>query len=684
MALSNNPEGLNQSGELPQVSVIMPTYKQAHFIRRALTSLLAQTFTDWELIIIDDGSPDSTYIQIASFLQDNPERVRYHRFEENRGLGAALNYGLDAARAAFIAYLPSDDIYFPEHLASLLSKFNTGEVSSIKDNSEGGSRKSEINQPTTRNPNPPTTDNPAPSNNQQLTTNNFVAVFSGLRHHYNRSVGGQLEGYSLQLVQVMHRVGSERWLERGELTTDDLERMFWGKLRQRGEFVGTGQISCEWVNHPEQRHKIIQEPEGGINTYRAYYNVKQPLRFQSSIGNFSDEVERYRRFRERHDTPMAQDGLKILLVGELAYNADRVLALEEQGHQLYGLWMDKPYWYNAVGPMAFGHVEDLPRSNWQEALQKIQPDVIYALLNWQAVPFAHQVMAQNPAIPFIWHFKEGPFICREKGTWGELLDLYSYADGRIYSSPEMRDWFNTFLPENRPELILDGDLPKKDWFDSPRSPRLSDSDNQIHTVVPGRPIGLHPWVMGELAEQNIHVHFYGDYTQGQWKEWIDKVRDLAPNHLHLHPQVDQENWVSEFSKYDAGWLHFFKSENKGDLTRATWDDLNYPARIATLAVAGLPLLQGDNRGSIVATQKLVEELDLGLCFGTIAELGEQMRDRQRLDQLRENVWRQRHIFTFDYHAPRLIEFFRQVIKNHQLAGRGLTSERMSAARAGEK
>ena len=65
--------------------------------------------------------------------------------------------------------------------------------------------------------------------------------------------------------------------------------------------------------------------------------------------------------RERPDTPRSDDGLKILLVGELAYNADRVLALEEQGHKLYGLWMPNPYWYNTVGPLPFGHVEDLPQ-----------------------------------------------------------------------------------------------------------------------------------------------------------------------------------------------------------------------------------------------------------------------------------------------------------------------------------
>jgi glycosyltransferase involved in cell wall biosynthesis len=605
----------------PRVSVLMPTYKQAGFIGRAIQSLLAQRLTDWELLIINDGSPDNTREIVAPFLED--KRLRYYEFEQNRGLGAVLNYGLEQARASLIAYLPSDDVYYADHLASLVECLEK----------EPGA----------------------------------VLAYSGVRHHYNRSANGQIDGYPLQLVQVMHRAIPERWIERVELVTDDLGRMFWDKLRPTGTFVETGQLTCEWVDHPQQRYKIIQEPLGGINPYRLYYTVKEPLRFHSTVGNFIDEVSRYKAFRERPDTARAADGLKILLVGELAYNADRVLALEERGHKLYGLWMPDPYWYNWVGPLPFGHVEDLPFNNWREAIRQVQPDIIYALLNWQAVPFAHHVMQENPGIPFVWHYKEGPFISLEKGHWPQLMELYTRADGKMYTSPEMKDWLEEFIPgaQHGLSMVLDGDLPKRDWFEVSPSPRLSDSDGEIHTVVPGRPIGLHPHTVAELAQQGVHLHFYGDFTHGQWKAWIEKARGMAPRHLHLHSNVDQENWVAEFSQYDAGWLHFFKSENNGELRRANWDDLNYPARIATLAQAGLPMLQGDNRGAIVATQTLVKELDLGLFFSNMEELAVQLQDKARVNQIQENVWRQREKFTFDYHTDRLIEFFRQVIANYR-------------------
>jgi glycosyltransferase involved in cell wall biosynthesis len=309
-------------------------------------------------------------------------------------------------------------------------------------------------------------------------------------------------------------------------------------------------------------------------------------------------------------------------------------------------------------------VEDVPFDSWQAAVRAINPDVIYALLNWQAVPFTHEVLTKNPGLPFVWHFKEGPFICLERGTWPLLVDLYTKSDGQIYSSPEMFRWFEAFLPQgvNRDHvLILDGDLPKREWFTHDCLPRLSERDGQVHTVVPGRPIGLHPHVVEALARAQIHVHFYGDYTHGQWKTWIDKVMAIAPGYLHLHPNVPQSQWTREFSQYDAGWLHVFESQNQGEIRRAIWDDLNYPARIATLAAAGLPVLQNDNTGHIVAAQSLAAARDIGICFRTSEELGSKLRQDDELERIRQNMWRVREQFTFDYHADRLVEFFRKVI-----------------------
>lgn len=602
----------------------MPTFAQADFIERAVESLRAQTWRDWELVIVDDGSRDRTANVIAPYLAD--PRITCLRNEINCGLGAALNRAMNAARGHCIAYLPSDDVYYSDHLATLAAA---------------------------------------------LEDSRTVMAASGLRHSYNRSSPGRIPGSCWQLVQVMHRRSDTRWVERSVLTTDDLGRMYWDGLCAPEAVAETGLISCEWVDHPDQRHKIVREPVGGINPYRLRYGVTEPLVFHTTVGHRIDEVERYRRWRER-DLPASPDGLKILLVGELAYNPERVLALAEAGHRLFGLWTDTPYWYNWIGPLPFGHVDDLPRDDWQAAVKRLRPDVIYALLNWQTIPFAHEVMTQNPGVPFVWHFKEGPFIALEKGTWPQLLDLYLRADGRIYGSDEMRDWFATVSPrcvEGAPVMVLDGDLPKRDFLLGERAPRLSQRDGEIHTVVPGRPIGLHPETVAALAAEGVHLHFYGEFTHGQWLAWIERARGLAGRFLHLHANVDQENWLAEFSQYDAGWLHFFRSTNHGDIARSNWDDQNIPARIATLAAAGLPMLQRANDGHIVAIQRICRDMNLGVSFDDMPALARALRDAPQMNAIRESVWARRAEFTFDFHVERLVDFFRKVMANSARDGR---------------
>ena len=600
---------------LPHVCVLMPTFDQAHFLPRALMGLTAQRYRNWSALIVDDGSRDATAEVVQPWL--DADNIRYRRNESNLGLGATLNIALDDTEGELIAYLPSDDLWFEDHLESL--------VVALSDDPQA------------------------------------VLAYSGVRHHYNRIAQGVIPGGQLQLVQAAHRRTGDRWTERRELTTDDLDRMFWTRLKARGTFVGTGQVTSDWVDHPDQRHKIVREPLGGINPYRLRHHVQEPLTFHSTVGHRIDEADRYAADRAMQTAPQP-GGLKILIVGELAYNPERILALAEAGHTLYGLWTDRPYWYNWVGPLPFGHVEEVPHDGWQAAVSRIKPDVIYALLNWQAIPFVHKVMRERGDIPFVWHFKEGPFIAREHGYWRELMDLHSQADGVITTSPEMRDWFDTLGPHianGRPSLVLDGDLPRRSRLTGSRTVRPW-TEGDIHTVVPGRPIGLHPETVAELAAHRIHLHFYGEFTHGQWAGWIDRTRALAGDFVHLHPNVDQENWVEEFSRYDAGWLHSFASRNGGDIVRADWDDLNIPARMATLAAAGLPMIQRANEGHLVATQTLAASLGCGVFFTDIADLAEKLRSPKR-DAAAERCWNTRDAFVFDTHVPELIRFFETVI-----------------------
>ena len=533
------------------ISVIMPTYNQGSFIIGAINSLFGQQYQNWELIIINDGSTDYTEELLTNYLTD--QRIRYFKNNENRGLGFCLNLGIKQASFEYISYLPSDDIYYKEHLFTLYNGMKNNDTA--------------------------------------------ILMYSGINYEYGDTSNGAQRmssptiayGFSLQLVQVLHKKTSCYWLERNELVTDDLNKMFWNQIAQIGEVIGTNIISCEWVNHPYQRHKIIQESHmGGIYLYKRFYNVKELIKFQSSVGNYIDEIDQYKKHRKVFQI---QDKLKILIVGELAYNPERICALEKLGHKLYGLWIENPHSYNTVGPLPFANVEDLSLDKWQDQIDEIKPDIIYALLNYQAVPLANYVMRNNKDIPFVWHFKEGPFFCRNLGVWKELIELYYNADGGIYINAETECWFKQYIDtNNKLTYILDGDLPSEVWFSENKNPLLSDTDGEIHTVSSGRPYGITPSFVRELAINKIHLHIYGDYSKSFWANWIKESSIAAENFLHVHPFCKAGDWVKEYSQYDAGWLHVFTSDNKGELIKCTWDDLNYPARMCTLAVAGLPMI----------------------------------------------------------------------------------------------
>lgn len=102
-------------GSAPLFSVILPTYNRDALSRRAVITVRNQLFQDWELIIIDDGSTDSTY----DALRPDPlfeKRIRYH-YASNRGLALARNIGMTIGQGRYFTFLDSDDEYLPDHLA---------------------------------------------------------------------------------------------------------------------------------------------------------------------------------------------------------------------------------------------------------------------------------------------------------------------------------------------------------------------------------------------------------------------------------------------------------------------------------------------------------------------------------------------------------------------------------------
>jgi nucleoside-diphosphate-sugar epimerase/glycosyltransferase involved in cell wall biosynthesis len=105
-------------GPAPRVSIVVPCYNSAWSIERTLTSILAQRFTDFELIIVNDGSTDNLHERIAGFLADPRLRVID---QENRGLAGARNRGIAEARADLVAPIDADDLWHPDFLAATVA-----------------------------------------------------------------------------------------------------------------------------------------------------------------------------------------------------------------------------------------------------------------------------------------------------------------------------------------------------------------------------------------------------------------------------------------------------------------------------------------------------------------------------------------------------------------------------------
>lgn len=108
---------------MPSVSVVIPTYNHAQFLQTAIQSVMDQTFTDWEAIVVNNHSEDNTVEIIAAF---NDPRIRLVNFHNHGIIAAARNHGIGLASGKYIAFLDSDDTWYPEKLERCVAMLETG------------------------------------------------------------------------------------------------------------------------------------------------------------------------------------------------------------------------------------------------------------------------------------------------------------------------------------------------------------------------------------------------------------------------------------------------------------------------------------------------------------------------------------------------------------------------------
>lgn len=122
---------MSASMSRPAISVIIPAYNTAAYIAETLSSVVSQTFTNFEIIVVNDGSPDTTDLEAA--LAPFAARIRYF-VQPNRGLSAARNVGIAAAQGDLVAFLDSDDVWEPDYLEHQLAVLERDDLAVVYSN----------------------------------------------------------------------------------------------------------------------------------------------------------------------------------------------------------------------------------------------------------------------------------------------------------------------------------------------------------------------------------------------------------------------------------------------------------------------------------------------------------------------------------------------------------------------
>lgn len=100
--------------EQPKISVVMPVYNSEKFVAKAIESVIQQTYSNWELVIVDDGSNDNSSMIVEGYLHD--KRIRLLKNEKNSGISKTRNRAIMQASGVYIAFLDSDDVWLPDKL----------------------------------------------------------------------------------------------------------------------------------------------------------------------------------------------------------------------------------------------------------------------------------------------------------------------------------------------------------------------------------------------------------------------------------------------------------------------------------------------------------------------------------------------------------------------------------------
>jgi hypothetical protein len=389
--------------------------------------------------------------------------------------------------------------------------------------------------------------------------------------------------------------------------------------------------------------------------------------------------------------------VRILLVGALSWNPERIRSLHETGHRLWGLWSRSMPWDQAPYPVLDGFVQEIDLNDAPRVIREQKIDCIYGLFQeYDPRLFAAATGAIQHDISTLLRIlllerQRGAFDAPIVRHWGcdihQLDPDVAYAlDGHIFCNHEKFVYFTERASKGGAGLellrtsgviaFMDSDRPRGEFMNDDFAPRLSDSDGEIHTVCIGRPFGIDYLA---AAHHGIHVHIYGNN--------YDKVRTTGigdemtlRRFVHFHSSLQtiganwaevkgtKSRWVREFSRYDAGWSYI------GD--PLPWKPLEnraaIPNRLSTYILAGIPIITDQRPGfyRYHEPHRLRAAIDLDGDYGTLRERLESER-RSRAGAASARC--ERSGYSFDATIDSLVEVLDRARTEYFARGHGVRS-----------
>jgi hypothetical protein len=373
--------------------------------------------------------------------------------------------------------------------------------------------------------------------------------------------------------------------------------------------------------------------------------------------------------------------MRILLVGALSWNPERVRSLCERGHRLWGLWSRSMAWDQGPYPATDGCVQRVTLQDAARTIGEEGIECVYSL--FQVYDPKLWGPAREGVEEDVWTMLRTLLIERSRGAfdapivrhWG--FDVHNIdpevaraLDGHVFCNREKLGYWSTPVDQGGCGLdlfgdpddadYLDGDRPKREFMNDRFAAPLSDADGEIHTVCIGRPFNIDYL---EAARHGIHVHVYCNSVDDVYRALaLDLSRrqarrglELLGRYLHVHHPLQplgakwpelrrtKARWVEEFSRYDAAWSYI-----GNPLGWAPLDDRAViPNRLGTYLLSGMPIITDVRPGFHRYEELRRIGVDVPLVDSGYEDLRARLEVEVRGREKRRNARERRHEYSFD-------------------------------------